>query len=114
MHAIDSIKENTRTTFSFEVLPPLKGTGIDSLFRTIDELREFDPKYINITTHRSEYVYQESPEGVFHKVSLRRRPGTVAVAAAIKNRYDITGMTDHYAVDKFEEIFIPMGWQVRG
>ena len=26
----------------------------------------------------------------------------------------IAGMTDHYAVDKFEEIFIPMGWQVRG
>ena len=90
MHAIDSITGNKRTAFSFEVLPPLKGTGIDGLFRTIDELREFDPKYINITTHRSEYVYQESPEGVFHKVSLRRRPGTVAVAAAIKNRYDIT------------------------
>ena len=74
MHAIDSIKDNAHTAFSFEVLPPLKGTGIDSLFHTIDELREFDPKYINITTHRSEYVYQESPEGVFHKVSLRRRP----------------------------------------
>ena len=56
MSVIDSITNNTRTAFSFEVLPPLKGTGIDSLFRTIDELREFDPKYINITTHRSEYV----------------------------------------------------------
>ena len=89
MNVIDSITSATSTAFSFEVLPPLKGTGINSLFRTIDELREFDPKYINITTHRSEYVYQESPEGVFHKVSLRRRPGTVAVAAAIKNRYDI-------------------------
>ena len=80
MSVIDSITNNTRTAFSFEVLPPLKGTGINSLFRTIDELREFDPKYINITTHRSEYVYQESPEGLFQKVSLRRRPGTVAVA----------------------------------
>ncbi len=89
MSVIDSITNTTRTAFSFEVLPPLKGTGINSLFHTIDELREFDPKYINITTHRSEYVYQESPEGVFHKVSLRRRPGTVAVAAAIKNKYDI-------------------------
>ena len=89
MSVINSIATGTRTAFSFEVLPPLKGTGINSLFHTIDELREFAPKYINITTHRSEYVYQESPEGVFHKVSLRRRPGTVAVAAAIKNRYDI-------------------------
>jgi methylenetetrahydrofolate reductase (NADPH) len=89
MSVIDSITNNTHTAFSFEVLPPLKGTGINSLFRTIDELREFDPKYINITTHRSEYVYQESPEGLFQKVSLRRRPGTVAVAAAIKNKYNI-------------------------
>ena len=89
MSVIDSITTGNGTAFSFEVLPPLKGTGINSLFRTIDELREFGPRYINITTHRSEYVYQESPEGVFHKVSLRRRPGTVAVAAAIKNRYDI-------------------------
>ena len=89
MNVIDSITSGNGTAFSFEVLPPLKGTGINSLFRTIDELREFNPRYINITTHRSEYVYQESSEGVFHKVSLRRRPGTVAVAAAIKNRYDI-------------------------
>ena len=26
----------------------------------------------------------------------------------------IAGMTDNYAVDKFTEIFIPAGWQVRG
>ena len=84
MSVVDLITNTTQTAFSFEVLPPLKGTGINSLFRTIDELRDFNPHYINITTHRS-----ESSEGVFHKVSLRRRPGTVAVAAAIKNKYDI-------------------------
>ena len=89
MSVVDLITNTTQTAFSFEVLPPLKGTGINSLFRTIDELRDFNPHYINITTHRSEYVYQESSEGVFHKVSLRRRPGTVAVAAAIKNKYEI-------------------------
>ena len=26
----------------------------------------------------------------------------------------IAGMTDHYAVDKYTEIFIPSGWQIRG
>ena len=26
----------------------------------------------------------------------------------------IAGMTDNYAVEKFREIFIPMGWQVHG
>lgn len=83
------IKNAKKTAFSFEVLPPLKGTGTANLFRTIDTLKEFDPKYINITTHRSEFVYTEQPDGTFVRHSLRRRPGTVAVASAIMQRYDI-------------------------
>lgn len=90
MKVIDLIHSNKNTAFSFEILPPLKGTGIEKLYETIDTLREFDPKYINITTHRSEYVYKELGEGVFQRSRLRRRPGTVAVAAAIQNRYNIT------------------------
>ncbi|EJW92863.1 methylenetetrahydrofolate reductase (NAD(P)H) [gut metagenome] len=60
------------------------------MYKTIDTLREFDPKYINITTHRSEYVYKELGNGLFQRNRLRRRPGTVAVAAAIQNKYNIT------------------------
>ncbi len=82
-------KTNTDTGFSFEVLPPLKGTGTASLFRTIDTLKEFNPRYINITTHRSEYVYDEQEDGTFLRKRLRRRPGTIAVASAIMNKYDI-------------------------
>ena len=59
MRVIDLINSNEKTAFSFEILPPLKGTGIEKLYETIDTLREFDPKYINITTHRSEYVYKD-------------------------------------------------------
>ena len=59
MRVIDLINSNEKTAFSFEILPPLKGTGIEKLYQTIDTLREFDPKYINITTHRSEYVYKD-------------------------------------------------------
>ena len=58
MKVIDLIHSNKKTAFSFEILPPLKGTGIEKLYQTIDTLREFDPKYINITTHRSEYSYK--------------------------------------------------------
>ena len=46
MRVIDLIKSTEKTAFSFEVLPPLKGTGIEKLYQTIDALREFDPKYI--------------------------------------------------------------------
>jgi methylenetetrahydrofolate reductase (NADPH) len=89
MKVIDLIKNAEKTAFSFEILPPLKGTGIDMVYRTVDKLREFDPKYINITTHRSEYVYKELEGGLYERQRLRRRPGTVAVAAAIQNRYNI-------------------------
>ena len=90
MRIIDLIHSNEKTAFSFEILPPLKGTGIEKLYDTIDTLREFDPKYINITTHRSEYVYKDLGNGLFQRNRLRRRPGTVAVAGAIQNKYNIT------------------------
>ena len=91
-------KESRR--FSFEVLPPLKGTGTERLFADIDKLREFDPAYINITTHHSEFVYREvrgtrneeggtNEEPRFERIRVRRRPGTVAIAAAIQQRYNI-------------------------
>lgn len=89
MTVSELINTTDKTAFSFEVLPPLKGTGTASLFRTIDALREFDPKYINITTHRSEFVYTEMSDGTFQRNSVRRRPGTVAVASAIMQKYDI-------------------------
>lgn len=92
MKVIDLIRQNSSTAFSFEVLPPKKGRGIDGLQRTIERLREFDPKYINITTHHSEYVYTEQPDGSFRRSTLRRRPGTVAVAAAIQHEYGITAV----------------------
>lgn len=90
MRVIDLIHNNTKTAFSFEILPPLKGTGIEKLYEDIDTLREFAPKYINITTHRSEYVYKDLGNGLYQRNRLRRRPGTVAVAAAIQNKYNIT------------------------
>lgn len=89
MKIVDYIKSSQSTAFSFEVLPPLKGTGIAGLKKTIDRLREFSPAYINITTHRSEYVYRDLGEGLMQRSRLRRRPGTVAVAAAIQNEYHI-------------------------
>ena len=90
MRVVDLIKNTDKTAFSFEVLPPLKGTGIEKLYQAVDTLLEFNPQYINITTHRSEYVYKELGNGLFERARLRRRPGTVAVAAALHNKYNIT------------------------
>ena len=84
MKVIDIINNETEErNFSFEVLPPLKGTGTANLFDTIDRLRQFGPRFINITTHHSEYVYKELDNGQFERQRIRRRPGTIAIAAAI-------------------------------
>ena len=91
MTVADYIKkqDTDERRFSFEVLPPLKGNGTDALFATIDRLAEFNPAFINITTHHSEYVYRELEGGKFERQRVRRRPGTIAIAAAIQNRYHI-------------------------
>lgn len=81
-----------KTAFSFEILPPLKGNSIEKVYKIIDKLREFDPKYINITTHQSENIYKEFPDGAIRKVNVRKRPGSVAIAAAIQNKYGITAI----------------------
>jgi methylenetetrahydrofolate reductase (NADPH) len=93
MKVIDLINDHTgKRHFSFEVLPPLKGNGTGNLFSTIDKLKEFDPLYINITTHHSEYVYKELDNGQFERQRIRRRPGTISIAAAIQNKYHIPVM----------------------
>jgi methylenetetrahydrofolate reductase (NADPH) len=89
MKVIDIINSSEKTLFSFELLPPLKGSKGDKLFDTIDQLLEFDPKYINITTHRDEYDFRTREDGLIEKRIVRKRPGTVAIAAAIQYKYGI-------------------------
>ena len=89
MKISDLIYQTSKPVFSFELLPPLKGNSIKQVFNTIDRLKEFGPKYINITTHHSENIYKEDENGIIRKVNVRKRPGSVAIAAAIQNKYGI-------------------------
>jgi methylenetetrahydrofolate reductase (NADPH) len=89
MNIADILNNHSKTVFSFEILPPLKGNNFSKVCSIIDKLREFDPKYINITTHHSEFIYKENADGSLKKINIRKRPGTVAIAGAIQNRYKI-------------------------
>jgi len=89
MKVIDTINAAKSTVFSFELLPPLKGNDVSRLYRTIENLTEFDPKYINITTHRDEIEFKELADGSIEKRTVRKRPGTVAIAASIQHKYGI-------------------------
>jgi len=86
------ISNTDRTAFSFEILPPLKGNSIEKVYDIIDKLIEFDPKYINITTHHSEYLDKEMPDGSVKRLNIRKRPGSVAIAASIQHKYGVTAI----------------------
>ncbi len=90
MKVIDHINgAGSSTLFSLEILPPLKGKGIGSLFKGIEPLIEFKPAFVDVTYHREEYVYKKREGGFLEKVSIRKRPGTVGICAAIMNRFNI-------------------------
>ena len=92
MTVLESIEASSSPIFSFEILPPLKGNNIQRVFNVIDKLREFDPKYINITSHHSEAIYIPQPDGSHRRIVTRKRPGTVAIAAAIQQKYGIAAV----------------------
>ncbi len=92
MKVTNLINQSDKTAFSFEILPPLKGNSIEKVYNIIDKLIEFDPKYINITTHHSEYIYKDMADGTIKKINVRKRPGSVAIAAAIQNKYKVTAI----------------------
>jgi len=80
---------NGNTLFSFEILPPLKGQHIQSIFNNIDPLMEFNPPFIDVTYHREEYVFKTQGNGLLKKHVVRKRPGTVGICAAIQNKYKV-------------------------
>ncbi len=87
MKVTEHIKNSKQTLFSIEILPPLKGKSIKSIFDVIDPLMEFKPPFIDVTYHREEFVYKKREGGYLEKISIRKRPGTVGICAAIINRY---------------------------
>lgn len=90
MSVIEKISTAKGPLFTFELLPPLKGHSIERTYAAIDRLIEFNPAYINFTSHRNETTYHERPDGLLEKRVTRIRPGTIALAAAVKYKYNIT------------------------
>ncbi len=82
-------KAEGKTLFSFEILPPLKGQNIETIFDNIDQLMEFNPPFIDVTYHREEYEFKELSNGLLEKRIVRKRPGTVGICAAIQNKYKV-------------------------
>ena len=108
MKVTEHISKAKSTLFSFEILPPLKGKSIDSIYQSIDPLMEFKPSFINVTYHREEYVYKKRAGGYLEKVFIRKRPGTVGICAAIINKYK-TDALPHLICGGFSKDPVPAG-----
>jgi methylenetetrahydrofolate reductase (NADPH) len=89
MKVTEHLKQAKETLFSFEILPPLKGKSIQSIYDGIDPLMEFKPRFVNVTYHREEFIYKERENGLLEKIAIRKRPGTVGICAAIMNKYQV-------------------------
>jgi methylenetetrahydrofolate reductase (NADPH) len=86
---IELLKSTDKPLFSFELLPPLKGKSIQSIYDGIDPLMEFEPAFVNVTYHREEFIYKKREKGFLEKIAIKKRPGTVGICAAIMNKYNI-------------------------
>jgi methylenetetrahydrofolate reductase (NADPH) len=89
MKLTQKLSQSKKTLFSIEILPPLKGRSIQSIYDSIDPLMEFNPAFVDVTYHREEYIYKKREGGYLEKVSIRKRPGTVGICAAIMNKYNV-------------------------
>ena len=89
MKITEHLSNAKKPLFSFEILPPLKGQDINSLFAAIEPLMEFNPPFIDVTYHREEYIFKNRENGLLEKRTIRKRPGTVGICAAIMNRYKV-------------------------
>ncbi|MDZ4668245.1 MAG: methylenetetrahydrofolate reductase [NAD(P)H] [bacterium] len=89
MKVTDYIQDAKETLFSIEILPPLKGKDINSIYHGLDPLMEFKPAFIDVTYHREEFLLRKRKDGGFDKIYTRKRPGTVAICAALMNKYHI-------------------------
>lgn len=89
MKVPDHLSRAKKPVVSFEILPPTKGSSIKTIFDSLDPLMEFHPPYINITYHQPSVDLKQRSDGLFEPKVVRKRPGTVAIAAALQNRYKI-------------------------
>jgi len=89
MKVTEHIAKANSTLFSLEVLPPLKGQNIKSVYDSIETVLDYNPSFINVTYHREEFVYRKVSDNLHEKKVVRKRPGTVGLCAALQSKFKI-------------------------
>lgn len=114
MKVTEHIASKDKKIFSFEILPPLKGKGIQSIYNSLDPLMEFKPPFINVTYHRSDFIYKKTAEGLFQKKMISKRPGTAGICAAIQTKYKVDAVPHlicgGFTIDETEDLLIELNF----
>ncbi len=93
MRVCEIIKEAKKPLFTFELVPPLKGSNAQKILEAVGVLSEFEPAYINVTNHQEEVVYIERADGLLERRTVRKRPGSIGLSALIQYTFDIPVVT---------------------
>lgn len=89
MKIIEYLEKADRPLISFEIIPPARGRSAQDVYNIVDELIEFEPPFIDVTSHAADAYYIEQGEGTFQRHVKRKRPGTIGLCAALKYRYKV-------------------------
>jgi methylenetetrahydrofolate reductase (NADPH) len=89
MKVIEFLEKANKTLFSFEIIPPTRGGSIDRIFNLVETLMPFDPPFIDLTSRSAEVYYEDAGEGKMIRYIRRKRPGTIGISAAIKNKFNV-------------------------
>jgi len=89
MKIIDYLNNSDKTLFSYEIIPPYRGGSIDKVFDLVEQLMPFNPPFIDLTSRSAESYRQDDGDGRLVQRIRRKRPGTIGISAAIKNKFNV-------------------------
>ena len=89
MKVIEFLEKANKTLFSYEIIPPIRGGSIEKIFNLVEKLKPLDPPFIDLTSRSAEVFFEESNGNRFKKYIRKKRPGTIGISAAIKNKFNI-------------------------
>lgn len=84
----NSLLANGKKGFSIEILPPVKGTSLDDIEKSLLPIIPLSPQFINITFHAPVRKFVNNDNGTT-LVESHPRTATAAVAGALKRRTGI-------------------------
>lgn len=114
MKVIDHLLNAKKPLFSYELLPPPKGSSIKQIIDIVAQLKPFDPPWINVTSHASSLMYLENSHGQIIKKIHKKRPGTLGVCGVIQNKFGIDAVAhilcQGFSKEETEDLLIELNY----